>query len=144
MDKAGLIIKVAGHLHGFLPGQDHKEAISRLVSSRLSWYGAGGSGQVSRAGIGHWETTAAAFAGKRSEALLFVTWKEVLAIIEAGCADGYREAFEKARAEWGAAVDAARKGEGGPDPWAAEGGLYAARDALIRHGCEVSEPMVLF
>jgi len=35
---------------------------------------------------------------------LFVTWAEVLALIERGCADGHREACETAYRTWCAAA----------------------------------------
>ena len=77
-----------------------------------------------------------------ADAVLFVTWRDVLAVIEAGCADGYRERYEQAYAqyvadnraadeEWKAGRPAARRRP------VSDAGIYDATTALIRHGLDV-------
>jgi hypothetical protein len=144
-DIATLIIQgLSGqHLHGFLPGSDNKGAISHAVSSKHGWSGPGsGWGQVGPDGIGVWPCLAGTSTrvGKRRDAALFVTWREVLAVIARGCTDGYRERYEAAYAAWGAAVNEAWKdykpGQSKPVPWVDQGAINETKAALIRHGCE--------
>ena len=116
-DLAALIIRgLSGqHLHDWLPGQDNRAAIAAAVTSRHEWSGSGYA-RVTGDGIGEWPTVASSYAARRSDAVLFVTWAEVLEVVERGCADGHRERYE-----------------------AAAPGSDAMRDAkaaLIRHGCE--------
>jgi hypothetical protein len=83
------------HLHGFLPGNDHKAAISEAVSSYHGWGGGGqGWGQVSRKGIGRFRDITDT--RDSSTAFQFVTWAEVLEVVESGCGNGRRENYETA------------------------------------------------
>jgi len=143
---------LVGHLHGFLPGNDNKTAIARAVSSMLAWCSRGEYGDVTRRGIGVWVYYAHKSRRVPADAVLFVTWREVLAVIEAGCADGYRERYEQAYAqyvadnraadeEWKAGRPAARRRP------VSDAGIYDATTALIRHGLDVQadkEPLTLF
>jgi hypothetical protein len=92
------------HIHGFLPGNDHKAAISQASSSYTGWGGGGqGWGQVSRKGIGSFRDVADMT--DPSKAIHLVTWTEVLEVVERGCSDGRREAYEAAYREFNAWVD---------------------------------------
>jgi hypothetical protein len=131
------------HLHGFLPGNDNKAAISRAVASKHGWSGPGsGWSQVGPDGIGEWPYlggTSARVVRRRRDAVLFVTWQEVLDVIARGCSDGYRARYEAAHAAWGAACAAwqdCKPGPSAPVPWVDQGGINETGDALIRHGCE--------
>jgi hypothetical protein len=142
-DLATLIIQGLNgeHLHGFLPGNDNKGAISHAVSSKRGWSGPRmGWGQVIPTGVGEWPYATGGRSRKQQDASLFATWTEVLAVIERGCADGYRERYEAAYAAWGAAVNEAWKdykpGQSKPVPWVDPGAINETKAALIRHGCE--------
>jgi hypothetical protein len=130
------------HLHGFLPGNDNRAAVSHAVASKRGWSGSGsGWGQVGPEGIGEWPHLAGASARmRRRDAAVFVTWQEVLGVIARGCTDGYRQRYEAAYAAWSAAVDEAWKdykpGQWAPVPWVEQGGIDETKQALIRHGCE--------
>ena len=84
--------------------------------------------------------------------MLAVTWREVLAVIKAGCADGYRERYEQAYAQWVADNRAAgEEWEGRPAAarrrWVSGAGVYDGTIVLIRHGLDVQadkEPLTLF
>jgi hypothetical protein len=88
------------HLYGFLPGNDHKAAISHAASGYHGWGGGGQSqwGQVTRKGIGLYDS----IEGTRDErnAVVLITWREVLGVIAKGCTDGRREAYEAAHDAW--------------------------------------------
>ena len=144
MSTAGdLIIRALSghHLYGFLPGQDRRAAITRLVASRHHWSGPGYWCAVTRAGIGDWGGAGleVRLKERRRDAVAFVTWDEVLAVIERGCAGGRRAAYEAAYGAWCAGVRDAQAGRkpgdwpspAAPDPAAIDS---ATRD-LIRHGC---------
>ena len=143
---------LAGHLHGFLPGNDNKTAIARAVSSMLAWCSRGEYGDVTRRGIGVWVYYAHKSRREPADAVLFVTWREVLAVIEAGCADGYRERYEQAYAQWVADNRAADEEWKAGRPaarrrWVSDAGIYDATTALIRHGLDVQagkKPLTLF
>jgi len=152
-DLAAVIRKgLAGHLHGFLPGNDNKTAIARAVSSMLAWCSPGEYGDVTRRGIGVWVYYAHKSRREPADAVLFVTWREVLAVIDAGCADGYRERYEQAYAQWAADNRAADEEWKAGRPaarrqWVSHSGIEDAAIALIRHGLEVQadkEPLTLF
>jgi hypothetical protein len=150
-DVAKLIIRgLSGqHLYGFLPGNDNRGAISGSVRSKHGWSGPGmGWGQVTPDGIGEWPYLAGTSARARPrDATLFVTWAEVLAVAGRGCADGYREWYEAAYAAWGAAVSEARKdckpGQSGGIPWVDQDAINETKAALIRHGCEEPEQVLV-
>lgn len=142
-DKARLVwFAVGGSIAGFLPGADHKAAISQVVSSRSMSCGRGVYMKVMREGAGRWDTLDGCFAGKKADAALLLTWQEILAIAEAGCGGGYLEAYELAQAEWVAANAEARKQH--PMPNVSGAAVFAAEQALIWHGCDAAEPLRLF
>lgn len=148
--KADLIVKalVGGgqHLHDFLPGQDRRAAVGRLVASKLHWNGPGHWCGVTRDGIGDWggQWSEARLRERRADAVTFVTWDEVLAVVERGCSGGHRRAYQAAYDEWFAGVRAAwagRKPGEFPSPAAPDSSaIHATAAALIRHGCE--QPLV--
>jgi hypothetical protein len=88
------------HLHGFLPGNDHKAAIAHAAPGNHGWGPELGDkwGQVTRKGIGIYPQLADARDEKK--AVMFVPWRVVLEIVAKGCQDGRREAYEAAYAEW--------------------------------------------
>ncbi len=142
-DVATLIIRALSgqHLYDFLPGNDNKAAISRTVSSKASWSSPGtGWSQVVREGIGEWPADAGLRDRRPSAATLFVPWPEVLARIAQGCAEGHRQRYEAAHADWSAANREAWKDykpdHPGPVPWVDQTGIQETEAALIRHGCE--------
>jgi hypothetical protein len=134
-----LIITALGgqHLFGFLPGNGNRRAISGSVRSKHEWGWTGVHGRVSPEGIGEW----AGSSRKPSAASLYATWPEVLTVIELGCTDGHRQAYEAAYRAWFADVHkawedfrATHKGL----PRVVDGGLttvlHETTKALIRHG----------
>lgn len=142
--RAALIIRgLSGHhLHGFLPGQDNQAAITETVSSKHGWSGPlGGWCQVTRDGIGRWPCGTGMTRGRRPDAVLFVAWDEVLGIIARGCEDGHRERYEAAYRAWCASVRPGPRGSGftADD----ETPVHEATAALIRHGCEQAETVLV-
>jgi hypothetical protein len=138
--RADLIIRALSghHLHGFLPGNGNRAAISRAVSSGRSWSGPlEGWGEVRREGIGLWPHAIRLVPARPADAMLFLPWDEVLAVIARGCADGYRERYEAAHAAWCTAVHEASKDyRAGQVAWVDQSGIDETKAALIRHGCE--------
>jgi hypothetical protein len=136
-----LIIRGLGgqHLHGFLPGNDNKAAIAAAVASMLGWSSTGVYGNVTRRGIGEWAHYGHHSERKSADAIVFVTWADVLEVVARGCADGHREAYEVARTAWCAQIGGyhpARGQLGGYPGTAATRWLREATAALIRHGCQ--------
>jgi hypothetical protein len=99
-EKVQLILRALSgeHLHGFLPGNDHKAAIAHAVSGYHGWGGTGLWGQVTRKGIGLYES----IEGTRDErtAVVMITWREVFEVVANGCSDGRRERYEAAFDAW--------------------------------------------
>jgi hypothetical protein len=128
------------HLRDWLPGGDNRAAVARLVSSKHSWSGPGRPwGSVVRDGIGEWaDCVHGEHRYKRSTAIQFITWTEVLAVIELGCANGHREAYEAAYETWSTANrqvwENHRAHPGGLIQFADETGIRKTTMALIRHG----------
>lgn len=147
VDTAELIIRALSghHLHGFLPGNDRRAAISRLVASKHHWSGPDCWCAVTREGIGDWRGLdfGARVKERRSEAVSFITWDELLAVIERGCAGGHREAYEAAYRAWFAALDKAREGWSPREDWFPAtpdpSDMHTTTAALIRHGCQPRE-----
>jgi hypothetical protein len=100
-EKADLILHALSgeHLHGFLPGNDHKAAISQAASGYHGWGGSGEWGQVTRKGIGLYPDLPSH--RDQKNARVFITWAEVFEIVAKGCSDGRRESYEAAYAAWG-------------------------------------------
>jgi hypothetical protein len=101
-EKAELILRgLSGqHLHDFLPGNDHKAAISHVASGHGGW-GGGGSpywGQVTRKGVGYYPNLTDA--RNEKNAVMFVSWREVIEVVAKGCSGGRREAYEAAYDAW--------------------------------------------
>src|SRR5579859_4179648 len=84
----------ARRLRGFLPGQDNRAAVAEAVASCPAWIHGGMRGRVTRNGLGEW--AAGARCGSRGEAVVYVTWREVLEIVARGCRDGLQGAYEAA------------------------------------------------
>jgi hypothetical protein len=132
------------HLRGFLPGNDHKQTIAHTVSAQHAWSGHSiGHGAVTHQGIGlyascRWQEQT------KDRALMFVTWREVLEIVERGCADGRREAYEAAFAAFMAWARDAHDYAPGATPPPVDHARYAlvtdgirtTTAAIITHGCE--------
>jgi hypothetical protein len=99
-EKAELILRgLSGeHLHGFLPGNDHKPAVSHAASGYHGWGGGGEWGQVTRKGIGLYPDLPSH--RDQKNARVFITWAEVFEIVAKGCSDGRREAYEAAYVAW--------------------------------------------
>jgi hypothetical protein len=101
-EKARLILRALSgeHLHGFLPGEDNKAAISHAVSGYHGWGGDTGGlwGQVTRKGIGLYPDIEATRDEKNAE--VFIPWREVLEVVARGCIGGRREAYETAFDAW--------------------------------------------
>jgi hypothetical protein len=143
-DLGNLIVRgLSGeHLHCWLPGNDNRAAISHLVSSRHSWNGPGIPwGSVVRYGIGEWAGIGALHEGgghRRSSALQFITWAEVLAVIDLGCADGHRDRYEAAYRAWSTASreawEAYKPTDDGVSPWVDQTAIRETKQALIRYG----------
>lgn len=137
---AGLIIRALGGtwdgLGAFFPGAGLRQAVTSVVACHRNWSGQGRMGEISAQGIGEWAWGAGVHS--RGNALVWVTWPEVIAVIGRGCdGGGYRERYEAARAAWDAlACSGSAKGVG---PVVAE--LKAAGAARVRHGCEQPEPL---
>lgn len=134
--RAALIIKGLGgqHLAGFLPGADHKAAIARAVSGMAGWLGPGTPvGRVIREGIGEWpHGTHATGQVRPADALVFVTWREVIAVVERGSDYPYLPRYCAAYEAWCAACRALHAGSRVyPD----DSKIRATTEALIRHGC---------
>jgi hypothetical protein len=140
-----IILGLSGeHLRGVLPGNDHKQAIAHAVSAQHAWSGHSiGHGAVTRPGIGlfascRWQEQT------KDRALMFVTWREVIEIVERGCADGRREAYEAAFAAFMAwARDDHDYPPGGTPPpvdharyGLVTDGIRTTTAAIITHGCE--------
>jgi hypothetical protein len=149
--RAHLILHGLGgsHLHGWLPGNDSKTAMS-LARSRMSG-GSDGAGHwwgVTRDGVGSWPQDAAV-PRKRAEAVRFVTWAEVLDVAARGCGGGRREAYEAAlEVFWAwARQEAWVPGESGAQKKqrqagmdlisysTAHDGIHEATEAIIVAGC---------
>lgn len=143
-DPGDLIVRALSgeHLHWWLPGEDNRAAISHLVSSKHSWNGPGMPwGSVVRDGIGEWADIGALHEGgghKRSAVIQFINWAEVLTVIELGCADGHRQAYEAAYRAWSKANREAwenyRPRDDGLAPWIDQTAIQETKQALIRHG----------
>jgi hypothetical protein len=145
---ADLITRAMGgeHLRGFLPGQDRRAAIARVVASKPHWSGPGYWCAATRDGIGDWGDAGfdVRLKERRADALAFATWDEVLAVIERGCAGGHRAAYEAAYDAWCAGVREAwagrKPGDSYPSPAApSPAAIHSATEDLIRHGCEQLE-----
>lgn len=144
MTRAELIIPalVGGgqHLHEFLPGQDRRDAIRRSVASKLHWSGPGYWCAVTPDGIGDWGRyrSESRRPERRADAVTFITWDEALAIVERGCGDGRRAAYEAAYKEWFAAIREAWAGHKNgdyPSPATPDSSaISATATALIRNG----------
>ncbi len=103
MNEADLIIRGLGsqHLAGFLPGHNNQAAISSARSGALGWTSPGGPyGNVTRDGIGIWDTAEHHSLRKPARAVLFVTWDRVLLVVAAGCGEGRRDEYEAAYRAW--------------------------------------------
>jgi hypothetical protein len=98
-EKAALILRALSgeHLHGFLPGEDHKTAVSHAVGTHHEWGGGGQHGRVTKRGIETFDSLDAMFAHTASQV---IPWREVLDIVAKGCGDGRRERYEAAFAGW--------------------------------------------
>ncbi len=132
--RAGLIISglARADLLEFLPGRRNRNAVTSVAACERTWARQGRWGEVIRQGIGEW---AWGTGGPltRDNAVLFVTWAEVLAVVARGCADGYRERYEAAYRAWREQVSAGA-------PWYVTPEYLAeAQAALIRYGCEQPE-----
>lgn len=136
----------AQHLQGWLPGNNHKAAISAVVAGAGGWSEDAGWGQVVPTGVGIWPDYCT---HQRRDALTFVTWAQVLEVVARGCGEGRREAYEAAYATFGRWVhrdgwvpgeDHAAKAERnaaepGPSYTEAHRGIHATTSAIIEHGC---------
>lgn len=147
--KARMILRglAAQHLQGWLPGNDHQAAISAVVAGAGGWSEDAGWGQVVPTGVGIWPDHGT---HERCDALTFVTWAQVLAVVARGCGDGRREAYEAAyttfgrwvhRDRWMPGEDHATKAEryaaeSGPSYTEAHRGIRATTAAIIEHGCQ--------
>ena len=99
-EKARIILRAlsGNHLHGFLPGEDHKRAISSAVTTHHEWAGGGEHGRVTKRGIEMFDSLDAMFGGSP---VLVIPWRDVLDVVAKGCTDGRREAHEAAFEAWG-------------------------------------------
>jgi hypothetical protein len=134
------------HLHGFLPGNDQKAAISRAVGTHHEWAGGNTYGRVTRRGIETFDSLDAMFGGSHT---LVIPWPEMLDIVARGCGDGRREAYEAAFAKWkewaaddGYKITSAKQPsdeelEARYERWnAVTEPLHATQAAIISAGCE--------
>jgi hypothetical protein len=145
--KAALILRALSgeHLYGFLPGNDHKQAISHAAGTMHEWVGGDQYGRVTRKGIETYPSLDAMF--ERAPSAV-ITWREVLDIVARGCDGGRRAEYEAAFARWnewarvdGYTVSGKRPSdeeiEAKYERWSkASDGIHAATDAIIRAGCE--------
>jgi hypothetical protein len=146
-EKAQLILRALSgeHLHGFLPGEDHKAAISHAVSTHHGWAGGDQYGRVTKRGIETFSSVDEMYSGPPT---LVIPWSEVLDIVAQGCTDQRREDYEAAYARWcgwvredGYTIKSSRTSaeerEASYQRWsAASHGIYATTAAIINAGCE--------
>jgi hypothetical protein len=140
----GVIRGLSGEdIAGFLPGADHKQAIHHAVSGQHAWAGEGTWGKVTPKGIGIWSASGQ---DRPTDAVLFVSWQDVIEIIAKGCEGGRREAYEAA---FGAFMAWARAEHdyppgGSPKPTdhvvygKVTDGIRVTTAAIIRNGCVAS------
>ena len=140
-DRTKLILHAidGGHLRDFLPGANLKNAVLSAFFCDRPWFdgglGPGGiAGQITRHGVGEWPIEILPRLRTPGNALLYLTWDDILATIARGCSDGYRERYEQALADWCAALDRHKP----PPPIPDMTPLDDATEALIRHGVEQS------
>jgi len=98
--RAGLIVRGLGgrRLRGFLPGQDNRAAIAEAVASCPAWIHGGTRGHVTRNGLGEWPARTPA--RTRAEAVVYLTWREVLEIVARGCREGMQAPYLAAWREY--------------------------------------------
>jgi hypothetical protein len=95
--RASLILHALSghHLCGWLPGNDHKAARSAVVTGGGGWTDGGGRwGQVIAEGVGLFPSLIRS--RKPADAIAFIRWAEIAQVVERGCGDGRRGAYEAA------------------------------------------------
>ena len=100
--KARLILRAlsGNHLYGFLPGNDHKNAISHAVGTHHEWSGPEECGRVTKRGIETFDSLDVMYGGQLVRSGWLILWSDVLDVVARGCTDGRREAYETAFAAW--------------------------------------------
>jgi hypothetical protein len=146
-EKAALILRALSgeHLHGWLPNEDHKAAISRAVGTHHEWTAPKYCGRVTTKGIETYPSLDAMFVHNPSEV---IPWREVIEIVAEGCGDGRRVAYETAFASWnqwaredGYTIKTAKRPsdeeiDGSYQRWSAvSDGIHATTAAIINAGC---------